>query len=318
METNIVKKILDLDESDFKQLRNFILELESEISFNKDPFFYEFNRVLQRELEKKKFHIFEPPYYLFIDKYRDLLKKIVKNELLTDIKYFISFNNSKKSFFEVLSYLEKNYANKDRIIININKMLEIGILKFNFSKEISQNRFIVVENKKDNRYILKSIYSDGEQSWVRHKKGYSVDVVNPSYIINYHKDNYFGLYNVSMILNNLEFETDTLPSYEELHDINIWQHIDRKSINEKSDAIDNINKLLKDATITENLLKDLSLDVEKIKFLSGNLDYEQTLNRLSNLKELSTLLIKLSTLASSSYEQAKIICKSEIQKHISS
>lgn len=316
METKVVKKILDLNEKDFKQLRTFISELESEISLNQDSFFYQFNKALQRELEKKKFHIFESPYYLFIDKYRDLLKKIVENDLLGDIKYLISFNSSKKTFLQFLSYLEKSYNNKDKMIANINKINEIGISKFVFSREALEKSFIVVEDRKDTKYQMKGIYSDGEQSWVRHKKGYFVELVNHNYIIKYHKDNSFGLYSVEMLLISLEFDANTLPSYEELHDINVWQHIDRKSINEKSDAIDNINKLLSDADKVQKLLEGLSSDIEKIKFLAGNLDYDQTLCKLNNLKELSNLLIKLSTLASSSYEQSNVISKIEIQKHI--
>lgn len=316
METKVAKKILDLDEKDFKRLRIFISELEAEINLNQDSFFYQFNKVLQRELVKKRFHIFESPYCLFIDKYRDLLKKIIENDLLNDIKYLISFNGSKKTFLQFLSYLEMNYDNKDKMITNINKIQKIGISKFDFSKDNLEKNFIVVEEKKDTKYQLKSIYSDGDQSWVRHEKGYSVEVDNHSYIIKYHKDSSFGLYSVEMTIKNLDFDTDALPSYEELHDINVWQHIDRKSIDEKSDAIDNINRLLKDANMIENLLQELSDDVEKIKFLTGNLDYEQTLNGLSNLKELSVLLVKISTLASSRYEQSNLISKSEIQKHI--
>ena len=316
METKIAKKILDLDEKNFKQLRTFISELESEISLNQDSFFYQFSKALQRELEKKRFHIFESPYCLFIDKYRDLLKVITANDLLNDIKYLISFNSSKKTFLQFLSYLEKSYENKDKMNININKIQEIGISKFVFSQEPLEKNFIVVERKQDIRYQIKSIYSDGKQSWLRHEKGYSVEVDNHSYIIKYHKESSFGLHSVEMLLNSLEFDTDTLPSYEELHDINVWQHIDRKRIKEKSDAIDNINKLLLDADMIEKLLEGLSSDIEKIQFLAGNLDYEQTLNGLSNLKELSVLLVKLSTLASSSYQQSNFISKSEIQKHI--
>lgn len=311
MEVKLVKKLIGLSSGNFWLLKDFIDELKEDSRRYNDVFFLDFEKIIKKELLKKKFSLFKPSYYYLINKYRKLLEEL--GEEILEIRFMLIHESLDLS--KIINYLYEHYDSKNIILNNLENLENLKIYNFEFIASLENDLEITFQKSKDN-YTINSFYADGEKKYLLTNNGYKASIKNHNYIIKYIKNDIKGLISIKMYFTNLEFDYNTLPTYLELHDVLIWQYFDEENIILRSEALDNLNELQLNNKSLDDLYFHLNENLSQICFLHHDKDYQTILGKLDVLKDISKLLINLIDKSKDSYIKTDLLTEEEIVKYI--
>ena len=272
--TKFALELIDLEPKELIELQRFIKQLY--FCYQKDSKsidYQDLHYCVSGKLSIFKKIIFNK--YIHIVKANPVIKKFQDCYGIEDLLlYTICTRNYHNVYYDFVEYLIENYAKKDKIKENLENLLRLDIFHINFYNDHQKI------NKQAN-YIghltANLSYSDGEVSYeysLVNGKEFTAYYQNPNYVIDCSKN-----VNISRnIINcyNLTFDKETLPSYQELNDLNVLpQDIDTNVLARRDEYIIAIRRL-KD---TSNDLQKAMQHIEKL--YKHNIFYSFPLLRIS-------------------------------------
>lgn len=249
-----------LDEKALTQLKNFskdyILyccgsERISRVSGKEPLSVEEFIRYCRNKLKISKnneIKDFEERmyYWSLLNFYKSLLSQLMRMDDEVIKKFFVAIDQGTDSFYQLCEYILYNYDKQDLILKNLEKLKEIGISRFIFDECAvldGDYTIVVLENREMSKqgkkvYGVKGVACDGEKVWFDQvdDDGYDFKSIGSSYVISYIKGTAF-LDDVKMIIRSLGFDSKTLPTREELFDLEVLPEVDFELINKKTRVV---------------------------------------------------------------------------------
>ncbi len=234
-----------------------------------------------------------------INKYKDIIVKLIDLNFLPTV--YDTFYDEKKRC-DLLNAIDDIIKNKNLVMENMNKFIELGIKDFEYNlRDNIDGRYAIYINYnpdtsfKESSYGSDGVCSDGIKKW-KHQFGYYYyfDLENAKYAIVYKKridDKYNDIY---VIVKDLKFDTNTLPNNRELYDLSVVPYVDYQKTKEQTALLihNNIKSdLFKESKKLEKILNayiDNSANCPK-----GTLSINDLVLFLSIRNDLSTLISKI-------------------------
>ncbi len=196
-----------------------------------------------------------------INKYKNIIAKLVDLNFLHFV-YDTFYNENKRN--DLLNAIDDIIKDKKIVIDNMNKFMDLGIREFEYNSIDSlDGRYAIYINYnpdtsfKENSYGCDGVCSDGVKTW-KHNFGYYYyfDLDNAKYVIIY-KKRFDDRYNeIEVIVNDLNFDTNTLPNGRELHELSIAPYVDYQEVSLQT-ALLKHNNLESDLIIESNKIERL-------------------------------------------------------------
>lgn len=219
------KALLEIPKVDFDKYYDFRSEFKA-LAHSKDYSRCDFSDACCKIIDNKNglSRIQKKLYKDFILKYKMFFKHLGASEeyyCFTDKMYPILF---------------KNYSNKEEILYRINKLLEIGIHRFDyaFCDSLDDDRLV----KCDSAYKTIDVATDGNVTYGDNNGPYRyVTVTGAKYILEYRKTKMCDWYvpEHQIVVCDLMFDYTSLPTYEQLNDFEIKPIYDNKNQNDVTD-----------------------------------------------------------------------------------
>ena len=276
-----------------------------------------------KRLKKKTF------FFDFVNTNTEFLEELIRLDVLKYIFKFGSHNNTTTAFCKLLEHIIQNYDNKQLILQNMSELEKLLIESVYY--EYEPNAFELEEKtgievyehgaKETEGYTVSSFFTDGKVNWTKDdgileyeikdfhfqknsKHAYRTYVSDCSYILSYTKSSECTS-GILMIINRLDFDTKSLPSFEDLYSSTKWQVLG----NEETKAIDDIGLLLSNCNILKTNMDDIK---NMLSQLSNTEEYKQAL-LLS--KKLCNVMENLSIIMLNNYKKEGLIAEEDFQKN---
>lgn len=196
-----------------------------------------------------------------ITKHKDIIKNMVDLKFLHFV-YDTFYDVNKRC--DLLNAIDDIIKNKNLVMDNMTKFMGLGIKDFEYNtRDNIDGRYAIYINYnpdtsfKECSYGSDGVCSDGIKKWM-HQFGYYYyfELTNAKYVIVYKKRIDDRYNEVEVIVNDLNFDTNTLPNACELYDLSVVPYVDYEETKEQT-------ALLKHNNIKSDLLKE-SKKMEKL------------------------------------------------------
>ncbi len=254
-----INRLAILDNNSLNKLKHFVYDYSSRLQMlrENDDFFldtwYIFNETVQLELTGNIDYRIKPEKNLqnCIKNHVKVLYKVDELGILNSI--YDTFHD-KAALKVLLTIIDTLIEDRKLVKNNMEKFMDLGIKSFDFQPyrniDGTFQSDMSIREKDKNIYAIDGAYSDGVKNI---RKGYSntyyIEVKNAKYVIEYFK-RVDGYNEIVVKVNNLRFNTATLPSKEELYDVNIIPTYFA------SMKMSNENALKKHMTMTDDLIQE--------------------------------------------------------------
>lgn len=281
-----------------------LLDLDEFVNYCK----YKFGENNKKDVKfSRKFN-----YNNYINRYRNLLKQLIDNDMFNEL-YLKVISQSDYVYDEYKSFIDYLCSicdKKDLVLDNLAKINELGIANFSFKpyKSFDGIHDIIVQegenNLQDERqlYCVHGTLTDGEKSWLNQYESnvYRYVTKNANFKIEFIK----GSANndiVSMYLRNLEFNSNDLPSRDDIMNKHMLLDIDFDLIREKNWLIDFNYGAVSSLESANDLLLYSNYLLEQLNVAGSRSDYVILKNQLvmlepfiKNLKEIQDRYLRSS------------------------
>lgn len=251
IETNLATSMLLLNNEEIKKLQEFIGEF-SKVKQDKKFSWVSFVDSVVSELKIVEYkgylyhkHYVKAEYKDIINKYDKILRKLIHLEILLPIYRIISDEESKKQFMKFTDYILNNESNQAVMMENLSKMLELGIDNFDYTPNNSLDGvydMYVCQGIEPSVYSVRGIASDGNKIWLSQEidSKFELFLNDANYVIKYNKNTLIRD-NVSMVVKDLTFDSNSLPTKEELYDPRVLPDINYEKVREKNNEREFLN-----------------------------------------------------------------------------
>lgn len=235
---------------------------------------------------------YKPEYKDIIIKYRRVIKKLLDNDLLY-LAYSTSF---KVRYIREFVELINNFINNKKLVSkNLLKINELDIEAFEYDLDSSLDgtyEFKTIKKKDcDEIYKVIGIASDGKREWnYRDGDTLNFELRDAKYLIKYTKENNNS--NVRMIIRDLMFSPESLPSKKELYDVRVLPYIDDMS------AIINSTEKKHDELVEDIIRKSYELQQTLNKYLNTGrkLSLEEEIDVICFRRDLEKFRLQIESL----------------------
>ena len=282
-----MNKLLELPSEEFYDLDNFYNDLENlskQKDFRKWDFVHMYHSIMNENKIITRYNS-EKICEDFIQKYYYILHLFDKRDFI-----FTDIDKSK----DIYNILKKNYDQKDEVLLRLNKLIEIGITNFDYDENYNFNethKLLTGEflGRNNEECINGGVATDGTITFSTpiENNAYGEEVIYPykikdaNYFISYTRmckmHPYTGeLYeqigcNNEMVVKNLLFDINTLPTYEELNDFDVLPRLNYAEIEYKKDLFkqkeDLVSKIIEIDKLEEKI-DNISLRLKHIRYNS--------------------------------------------------
>lgn len=343
MNVEILKNILELNEEEFTEYNEMVDDLE-QLQNHKNFYIGQLVSTYYDVVkEEKKLLFHERKYTRFVKKHYGILNTLVsenKSGLMTSFVALIHLD---------FDYVKQNYGNKDEIIKRLKKLLELNILEFDMLTEEncfydvdSNERELFFEIDKFTHGEKKGLFTDGNITF-KDDSGYFKE--NTPFKIEYHNSihdiypvevndaNYVLRYSLSkfvfsdkidchvnMKIKNLMFDTDSLPTYEELQNgvfpKNVADYIADKELlmSQKQDVVDNVYEVETIEKTINSLLSKLENYTEKYEITKDLEEAKAIKAKLEVINELYNDVIALKNAVTNESFENELMDERELGK----
>lgn len=324
----LIKNLFKFNEEELGKIKKFTSLLNhavnSDSNFNIDEYYRDFIKLLERHKKlKRKTYFFD-----FVKPNTDFFEELIKYDVLKYIFEYSKNNNTTISFCSLIDHIIVNFDRRSIMIENMSQLQQLDfesicyVYDSKHFEEVSKYVEVYEIGKRDDQqYLISSFFTDGEVNWNKElidieyevsnqffetqTDGYIASVESPNYMLYYTKGTNIETIK-SLYLNRLDFDTKTLPSYNELYSMNENQKLG----NDETEAINNINTLISNCSVLRANVQDIERILSQLK---GTERYEQALilsKKLCNIMEVLTVIL------ANSYQKDNIISEETLQKII--
>lgn len=286
-EPDKVKRLLELDDKDFNAflaLCRDYEEFERVYGFDKDDLLFTCNYVLGRE--SGYFFEHKRKYKKFVKKYVDVISKFFKEESV-DTYYFRQI--------DVLEYLKTNYAYKQQMLEVISRLVELRVPYFVLGSSEVDGDYNIISSSKD--YVDNvGYFTDGEITYnCQPYEGdvYPISISGAKYVFEYKQIKNVSKRRVdvftSIKVQDLLFDVDTLPKYEDLTNYNKIPFIDYDEVlltKQKDGFLSKVEYIIDVRDMTMKLAKKIEGLTEKIECTEDMKELKAILSKIEGLEEL--------------------------------
>ncbi len=325
---NIKTFLTELDEQEFKEYEQMYKEAFEIFNMNH----YHRNDLELVNLHGKKALFYLGPKILeykacrnFINKYKPLIDKFGP-KLIDTFEGDYIFN--REHALKIYNELKDLYLHKQELLEMCDKLEGLKITDFMYMKapELSLSAVGRISSIE-----IMGFYTDGEQTYNPVAKQefsseikYQVNIEKANMILEYHKKpndrTRLRTPQPCLIVNNLLFDTNFLPTYEELYDFNIPTNLDyqrfedfKKLEQEKESIITDVsalNSMSQDLSKVLCLLEDYTTKIERTK------NMEETKDIVTKLDALREILADVEKLKDIIIKNSDVITEEEIEKRL--
>ncbi len=325
----VARDMFELNESKFNKLEEFFDEFDK--LYNGDFDSINFNEVCDYVLRD----IIPWPVRRFYEKYIPFVKKNLPTIRLMRIAADDDYPKDCYTSYilegmETYHALKENYSSdREGLLEKFNRLLEIGIKYFDYlpNKDIDGDYEMSISNS-----LKECIATDGEMTFGIPKyvdnKVYPLSINGAKYIIKYDKENdgnymeeYFSyLCYGEMVVRDLSFDINTLPTYEEMYDFETDLRIDHEVMEYLENLLKQKNKIVGTVEKSDGIIDIMDRLLRELEYFNNELectkDMEEAkriLEKIDVVKELYTDVIALRTaIVDSVVNDEKLMTEEEI------
>lgn len=304
IDVNSIIGLLNLSESSFKQLGQFIVDAKAENIKYGSMFYINLVEYFVKKINNKI--IFKKnKYELFINKYDKLLAELNNQSLFYgDLESAIRSDTICFDFLEIYNQILNNYDKKEEMLKNIKYFKRLGVTRVEYLKNLDcQQR----------TYNHDVFYTDGDVEWCDYKNGIDYfDVTNANFILSNNERIDYNKVRLSSLLFR-----KPLPTYDVINKNSLEHLISDEQLTEKRKASETVKNLVQfDHNL--DLTKKFEQVPDQIEDLIDSCQYDILKSKIKTLNELQQLLKCLTNEVITSYDSKNIIPKDKMLKMLKS
>lgn len=331
---DVVRGLLKLSQESFMKLEDFLRDFDEFWTFVKQDnldasFCNKFVECVRGDLKDSNnkyenltkgvisritFKKLYKDYEAFVSRNKDILRELLNSTAIDIFKYF-----NLEGYLSLYSYLSENYDKKDEYLSKLDALRNLGFGYFWYAPEDNLDKTEIIEiEDRENKYSgvgISGIFTDGNMEALVQEvdnSKYPVKLTGANYILRYFQNYVDELYETNfIILKNLDFDINTLPTYEDLFEKVTLPKIDFEKAEAKTSAVDSVLNICNYHYFTAALIQSMTNYLNQLNIASDCQEREEILRKVNEFKSILDDLEKLGFVVISDHIRRGVISEEE-------